>query len=687
MPSDKSKFQNKVISVIGLYIAACLIRFMLALATSAYPIVNIDEFLYYGMARSIAAGGGLLFRGQAANYSYIFYSLVLSPVFMLGIKGPALYRILQLWNIMIASLSVFPIFYLAKDWIVEKGKAFRITLLCMLLPDFMLGQLMMCENVILPLFYTAFLVINLYLKKPDIRKVVLIGLLGGLMFSAKPGALIPAAVFLVILLAKGIKERNKAECFHSLLGIVSALSAAVLFFIFVRLLGGKPSVLSIYDVQVSNSGHLNVFVRFLGVYVLYFLLASGTACVALAISRVKHASEEQRLVFLTIAVSMAVTITGVCWSVNRYEYNANTAHMRYIGMYIPLLFVFSMIPPYAPAEKKSSASKKSVSPCLAAFFVAALLIVILGIYAGVNRYTVFAENMSLAGVISLFRNNVSPVLLAVLLIVGLSGLSFVFWRRNQKAITRITAALFLVSMILNNAAAYSISKNDTRFDFAESTEQLMDDLSGSEEILYLYTAETTTHYYGALDIYSSQDICYTTLDDMFNHLYASRGVYVPFLPEARRGSITVNSTPDTDTIVMDATVYYMLGLSDNTLHYSHNDNALHAVKILDKSKPWLDWIVGNTKNTILSAGNKGIILVFNDRLLDAPLTFTMTIYSEHGTTLKVYSNQETRSITLESGQHEYEITFDKPQDAYNLEAQEGDIRFYGFSMHRAEDNG
>ena len=66
--------QNKRIStpalLLGIYISFVLVRFLLALLTSAYPVVNIDEFLYYGMARSIANGEGLMFRGQAADYSY-----------------------------------------------------------------------------------------------------------------------------------------------------------------------------------------------------------------------------------------------------------------------------------------------------------------------------------------------------------------------------------------------------------------------------------------------------------------------------------------------------------------------------------------------------------------------------------------------------------------------------------------
>ena len=155
-----------------------------------------------------------------------------------------------------------------------------------------------------------------------------------------------------------------------------------------------------------------------------------------------------------------------------------------------------------------------------------------------------------------------------------------------------------------------------------------------------------------------------------------------FLPEGQRGNIVVNNTPDTDTIVMDATVYCMLGLSDNVRHFTCDENSLHAVKILDKTQPWLNWIVGNTKNTILNAGKKGIVLVFNEELLNAPLTFAMTIYSEKETTLKIYSNQESHLIELESGRHEYTVTFENPQDAYNFETIQGDIRFYKFDMFR-----
>ena len=43
------------------YAGIVLIRFLLALYTTSFPTVGIDEYLYYSLARSIATEGKLLF--------------------------------------------------------------------------------------------------------------------------------------------------------------------------------------------------------------------------------------------------------------------------------------------------------------------------------------------------------------------------------------------------------------------------------------------------------------------------------------------------------------------------------------------------------------------------------------------------------------------------------------------------
>ena len=70
-----------------LFAGIVIVRFLLALATSTYPVVGIDEFLYSSLGRSIATEGSLLYYGQPADYSYILYPLVLSPVYN-GVECP-----------------------------------------------------------------------------------------------------------------------------------------------------------------------------------------------------------------------------------------------------------------------------------------------------------------------------------------------------------------------------------------------------------------------------------------------------------------------------------------------------------------------------------------------------------------------------------------------------------------------
>lgn len=671
--------RNKILYIVGVYCGVVLCRFLLALFTSAYPMVNIDEFLYYGMARSLSEGKGLMFRGQPANYSYILYSLTLVPVYLFGFSGALLYRMLQLWNILLNSLSVFPLYGLAKKACNDEKRAFSATVICMLLPDFMLGQSMMSENIILPLFFTLFFLFLRYFENKRIPDIICIGLIGGLLFSAKPGAVIPAAVFDIVLLVQGIRTKNRKMLFHAFFSLLLTAAVAAGFFGLVSLLRGKASLLSIYQVQVADGKHLNVFFKFIGIYVLYIILAGGIGYIVVAFRNWRSFSPEQKWLFCTVFVAVLITIIGVSWSVNRYEYNADTAHMRYIGMYVPLVYMFALIKPAAvKSSRNQSAKRREWAPWIVLLLTAALLAI--GAYAGVNRYSVFAENATFAIIISAFRKRISAwAVTAIILLL----IAFWFWvlRQKEKTIVSAVTISLLACLLINNIAAYSIEANDTRFAYAQQTNKLLQHVDPDVEILYLCTADTNTANYGALDVYSRKGIPFVKLNDMFNYLYQAKGVYQPFVPKGQRGNIAAEMTPDTDTLIMDATVYDMLKLNEeNTQHFTENREALHLVKILDRTQPWLDAVIGNTTNNILSAGVKGILLIFNERYLQSPCTMTFQIKCDQDTKLSIYSNLETRSIQLEAGMHEYEVTFDRPGDAYNFEAETGDIRLYGYEL-------
>ena len=674
-----SSIKKPVLYLIGAYCAIVLCRFLLALFTSAYPMVNIDEYLYYGMARSISEGKGLMFRGQPANYSYILYSLVLSPVYFLGFHGVVLFRALQLWNILISSVSVFPLFYIARRVQSDDRHAFLTSLACMLLPDFMLGQTMMCENIIFPLFFSLFALILSYLYEAKFSKIIGIGIIGGLLFSAKPGEIIPAAVFEIVLFVLAIHTKRKTPAFHAIISILISAAIASCFFGIVSLFKGNASLLSIYQSQVADGKHLNVFFKFIGIYILYFILAGGIGFFAVSFHNWKVYSFEQKTLFCTIMISLVFTIVGIAWTVNRYEYNANTAHMRYIGMYIPLIYLFAIIP-FEQAKKRRAepVQQKNLAVWSILFLTAVLLI--LGIYAGVNHYSTFVENTAFAIIIQSFRNSI-PAFIVSAIVVVFVALWFWILLHPGKTVTVAVTVVLLICMLINNIAAYAIVTKDTRFAFAKQTEQLMQHIDPNDELLYLYTVETTTSYYGALDVYSRKGISYVHMNDMFNQLYSSKGKYLPFVPEGQRGNTPTLMTPNTNTLVMDPTVFYMLKLAENnTTHFTENEEGLHLVKISDLSKPWLDAVIGNTSNTILSAGETGILLIFNDAYLQSPCTVKLTVKCDQPTTLRFFSSAETKNVSLEEGMHNYEIVFEHPMNAYNFVAESGDIRLYGFDL-------
>ena len=109
MKNHRKSSQWKL-ALICIYVAAVAIRFVLAILTRRSISITIDEHLYTGIARSIAAGDGIMFRGQTADYSYFAFPLFLSPIYALFPNGTDFFRILQLWSILLMQASVFPIY-------------------------------------------------------------------------------------------------------------------------------------------------------------------------------------------------------------------------------------------------------------------------------------------------------------------------------------------------------------------------------------------------------------------------------------------------------------------------------------------------------------------------------------------------------------------------------------------------
>ncbi|NCB23853.1 MAG: hypothetical protein EOM56_13695 [Deltaproteobacteria bacterium] len=66
--------------LLAMYALFGVLRALIALYTTATPVVQPDEALYLHLSHSIIRKGELLFRGQPIQYEYILYPLLLSPL-------------------------------------------------------------------------------------------------------------------------------------------------------------------------------------------------------------------------------------------------------------------------------------------------------------------------------------------------------------------------------------------------------------------------------------------------------------------------------------------------------------------------------------------------------------------------------------------------------------------------------
>ena len=148
------KNRSVLLTLTVMYAVFCVFRYLMALYTSSYPIVMIDEILYYSLARSIGAHGRVTFMGQPANYNSILYSFLLSPLYWLP-EGTNYYRIIQLVNVLVFNLALFPIYFLSRRVCGSERRALLLSFFSMLAPDFILGQLIMSECIIYPLFFLS----------------------------------------------------------------------------------------------------------------------------------------------------------------------------------------------------------------------------------------------------------------------------------------------------------------------------------------------------------------------------------------------------------------------------------------------------------------------------------------------------------------------------------------------------
>ena len=671
--TDRLEKRKTVIWLLVIYACSVMIRYLLALATRHYPTVLIDEFLYYSLGRSVATEGSLLYLGQPALYNYILYPLILSPVYLLFGQGADYYRLIQLWNIILMSLSVFPFYGLCKAMVRKEKTALWMTAIFMTLPQFILGEYIYSEAIIYPMFYTLIYCIYRNLKEDKIKYTIWIGILGTLLYYTKPGAVVPAVLALILAAGKAIKGKSRQAGIHVLAGLgCLAVSFFAIKLIVEQVFGYHGALLSVYDDQVfaSKTYNMEYFFSSAAKYPYYFVLAGGILPLLVSVWQYPEYDREDKQYYWFLMICALVTMIGTAWMVNRPE-RKDMLYLRYVEMYLPVLYIYIMLPHEAkPALPERSGRAKEVVCWLILAYVAVCTFV-WGATTGIGEQF---DHHFLISLSVLFTGRVKGIANILIIFLAGSTLYLLAAKTEKQKLVKYSCMVLAAIVVINNIQAYCITAMNTDSKQNEETKAVYQRI-GDKEYIHVY-AEDQSDY--GLDVYSRRNISGITDREFEANIAQNNGVYVPFIPASARGMTAVNQTPDVDMLIFDEPVHKRIKFSSDTYGFISEDNSFQIVSFTRGARI-VDSVMDGDSLPTLHPGSACTLKIYKDEWAQSPVMIRLEIESQTDQDMYV-TTDESNTFPLKEGHYWYQIELPEPAGEYTISVQSDDITIHNYEI-------
>ncbi len=607
-----------------------IFRLVLAHATSAYPHVLIDEKLYYSIARSIANGKGALYLEQPADYTFIVYPLCLVPIYRIFHYPADFYGIIQIWNILLMSLSVFPVFLLAERITGNSKTSLAVTILNMSAPDFLLGQFVMSEVIIYPLFFTQMYLFYLFIRDGGILRSCLIGLLTGLLYFTKPGMVVPGVLMLAYITVSAIKSKDKKLFVAAATNAGSVIVFSVLFmFLLLPSVGIRSTLLSLYDEQIKTLPEkTEPFKMFLTAVLstpYYFMISCGILVFLLPVIRMKSLPEIERKLLLIVLISVAIITIGTAWSVNRVEYLSNAIHTRYIAMFIPVLLMLCFSP--CTEMNRNLKSYRITFVLLSVYFI--FVIYLFGVRSGIDYSSSEVFNLSIA----MFRELLIPQGYDW---IWITGILFAFvlsiWsiliqsRRGQNRTAFILlAAVILLSSYAGYKKEYTIYNQDVK----SYMQALLSSFNGED---YIYVCNSFIQSDIVMDSLADKGSNLLQEAEFADAISKSGGIYRPFFQSKQKGFLPMYKTKDVTLFVFDCDIADHIVFSPDAFVINSDSDyrLLTAVQIIP-DEPFIESMITGLHDSVCSKGQTCYLWNFMAAETGKPYTIKLDIeFSEAG---------------------------------------------------------
>lgn len=655
-------YSRPCVMIWGIYIVSVALRFALACTVSAGPTVYIDEGLYINIARSLMAQGEVMYRAQPVSYVYLLYPISMLPAFLLP-ASVNLYRVLQLWNAVMISTMVFPVYLLCRQLKIKKEQAYTVSAVSMLLPEIALSTYLVAESLIYPLMMWIFFLAYLTVDKDEKWYLpLLFGILNGVSYFAKPGCVVFGICFLLVALAYSLKKHDKKRAGLMLLGLLLTGGVIALGYAAYGLLFEKASVLNLYEKQIPSIDLENILIMAQGVvfHILAFAISAGSALVLIPCAGFKRLSEKQQVFFAAFLLGVIAMAVSVAIMIVPYEYDGTwgkaAVHLRYLMYFLPVLLSFM----YLPGLEGLRLKKKGL-------LALAVLSVIFIFPSGFNFFTASAGTYNSPALNAFYAHRAGKTL-GILCICAVTAANLYLIGRLRKgaynpAIRRTACMAICAFMLINGAMAY---KNHRAIDAELEKDADFVAQALADEDFVVVTNNRYDDFRGyQLDAHLHTPAQMVVMNNMLLDAVETGGVYRSFTPVVQAPNAANLPTIETDTLLFDVTTADYVEFAD-TVKTTKSPNGLYTIAQIEAGKPYLKTAIASMSAYTLSAADQGSLLVFDEEMLSrGEVTLHITMRSPAGAAQVTFASAgQTVTVDVHEQPQQYSVTLPLSGNAF-----------------------
>ncbi|HHX71249.1 MAG TPA: hypothetical protein GX708_24790 [Gallicola sp.] len=461
--------KNEKLILLAMFLIACIIKILIVIPGDA-PMMFGDEFLYKENAKYIT-------ELDYFNKHYPpFYPFVLSLSFIINSNN--FYIIIQVINVIITSMLIFPTWLLSRKYLDNKGSII-IALIVSIIPfQFVYPRLIMSENLYYALFiFLMYITIKSSEKFKYIDSVVLgVTISLCLMTRYMTYALLPFIVLIWCVLSyfnlkdKEIRIKNIiVELLSKGIAIVASTITVAIPWVLVRYFKGYP-ILEIFNEKSSTylTSEFDNFPKWILFYLSYFILTMGPLILPIIYGVIdyRRSINNKRLkqyIFAVISITIPIIFLAIRHSAKSY-YNQEIPNYiigRYVMYLFPLWLVLSfLLTSKIYTHKDYFITKQDKIKIVISGLISSVLIylsyftIIEGKFFDITNWFVMVHNAVDAYA---FKGMGNKFLIFTLVLVVI--LSLLMIKKCVKSFKYVLISFFIVSSLISFNAIYKSQAN------------------------------------------------------------------------------------------------------------------------------------------------------------------------------------------------------------------------------------